>query len=137
MDRKCGTFILWIWIFLVTILPLVSDTDSSLFVPTDATPYSSSTPTASPTPTAATSRDTGAIAGGAVAAVILLGMICGMLLYFRRKKKRLSQGVRSLTFKSQYSDRADDEDELQELPSAKGLRVEGSGKEAATKIFDS
>ena len=60
-----------------------------------------------------------------------------MLLYFRRKKKRLSRVVQSLTFNSQYSDRAGDEDELQELPSAKGLRVEGSGKEAATKIFDS
>jgi len=112
----------------------------SVFVPTNATPYSSPTPTASTTPTtetlittttAAASSDAGAIAGGAVGGVILLGLICGLLLYFLRKKKRvvpLAEVLQSRTFKSRYHDRTDEGDELQELPYTSGSRVQDPGK---------
>ena len=134
MERKSRAFNLWIWIFLVTTPPRKRDTYTSIFVPTNATPYSSPSPTAPTTETvlttttAAASSHAGAIAGGAVGGVILFGLICGLLLYFMRNKKRvvpLAQVAQSRTFKSRYHDGADDGDELQQLPYTSASRVEG------------
>lgn len=119
--------------------PHKRDTYSSVFVPTNATPYSSPTRTVPPTRTtetvqvtttmAASSGNAGVIAGGAIGGIILFGVISGLLFYFLRRKKRvvpLAQVAQGRTFKSRYFDREDDGNELQEMPDTSGSKVEGS-----------